>query len=283
MTQEERRIWLIDRLLAENGSLDEEVSRTQKKRRSWSMNSENEDGRNYKIPADTQEQKELLRALMNVRMPRPIDREFLEIQDEYLRAEMALEDIVCVDELKGVSTDSRMVLWQGDITTLEIDAIVNAANSQMCGCFRPLHNCIDNIIHTKSGIQLRLKCNEIMQRQGHEEPTGQAKITPAYNLPCKYVIHTVGPIVQGALTQEHCKLLESSYRSCLELAEATGVTSIAFCCISTGVFMFPNDKAAEIAVNTVRRFLEHSSSVQRVVFNVFKDVDYEIYNELLKR
>jgi O-acetyl-ADP-ribose deacetylase (regulator of RNase III) len=220
---------------------------------------------------------------MNVRMPRPIDREFLEIQDEYLRAEMALEDIVCVDELKGVSTDSRMVLWQGDITTLEIDAIVNAANSQMCGCFRPLHNCIDNIIHTKSGIQLRLKCNEIMQRQGHEEPTGQAKITPAYNLPCKYVIHTVGPIVQGALTQEHCKLLESSYRSCLELAEATGVTSIAFCCISTGVFMFPNDKAAEIAVNTVRRFLEHSSSVQRVVFNVFKDVDYEIYNELLKR
>jgi O-acetyl-ADP-ribose deacetylase (regulator of RNase III) len=122
-----------------------------------------------------------------------------------------------------------------------------------------------------------------MQRQGHEEPTGQAKLTPAYNLPCKYVIHTVGPIVQGELTQRHCELLESSYRSCLELAEATGVTSIAFCCISTGVFMFPNDKAAEIAVNTVRKFLEHSSSVQRVVFNVFKDVDYEIYNELLNR
>jgi O-acetyl-ADP-ribose deacetylase (regulator of RNase III) len=258
MTQEEKRVWLIKRLLDE----DEEY-------------------KNYKIPVDKQEQKNMLRALMNVRMPRAIDKAFLDVQDDYLTTEIASNGIVDADSLECVSTDSRIVLWQGDITTLKIDAIVNAANSQMCGCFAALHNCIDNIVHTKSGIQLRLKCNEIMQRQGHEEPTGQAKITPAYNLPSKYVIHTVGPIVQGKLTQEHCKLLESSYRSCLELADASGVTSIAFCCISTGVFMFPNDKAAEIAVKTVKRYLEHSSNIQRVVFNVFKDIDYDIYNELL--
>jgi O-acetyl-ADP-ribose deacetylase (regulator of RNase III) len=258
MTQEEKRVWLIQQLL-------------------------NEDKRykDYNIPTDIQEQKNLLRALMNVRMPRPISEEFLQVQDEYLQTEIANDGIVDASKLPGIPSDDRIVLWQGDITTLKIDAIVNAANSQMCGCFSALHNCIDNIIHTKSGIALRLKCNDIMQRQGHEEPTGQAKITPAYNLPCKYVLHTVGPIVQGRLTQRHCDLLASSYRSCMELAEASGVTSIAFCCISTGVFMFPNDKAAEIAVKTVKKFLEHSNSIQRVVFNVFKDVDYEIYHELL--
>jgi O-acetyl-ADP-ribose deacetylase (regulator of RNase III) len=258
MTQDEKRVWMIRRLMDE----DDEY-------------------KNYKIPAKKQGQKDMLRALMNVRMPNPIGQDFLEIQDEYLKNEIESAGIVDSAALPGVLTDDRIVLWQGDITTLKIDAIVNAANSQMCGCFAALHNCIDNIIHTKSGIQLRLKCNEIMQKQGHEEPTGQAKITPAYNLPCKYVIHTVGPIVQGKLTQEHCRLLASSYRSCLELADASGVTSIAFCCISTGVFMFPNDRAAEIAVETVREYLKHSKNVQRVVFNVFKDIDYDIYNNLL--
>lgn len=260
MTQDEKRVWLIKKLLAEDTRY-----------------------RSYQIPGDKEEQKNMLRALMNVRMPKPVGMEFLKVQDEYLATETAATGIVDADKLQSVSTDSRIALWQGDITTLKIDAIVNAANSQMCGCFSPLHNCIDNIIHTKSGIQLRLKCNEIMQQQGYEEPIGRAKLTPAYNLPCKYVLHTVGPIVQGGLTRKHCELLESSYRSCLELADASEITSIAFCCISTGVFMFPNDKAAEIAVNTVKRYLEHSNSIQRVVFNVFKDIDYEIYDDLLNK
>ena len=151
----------------------------------------------------------------------------------------------------------------------------------MTGCYRALHNCVDNIIHSKAGIQLRLKCNEIMEKQGYEEPTGQAKITPAYNLPCEYVLHTVGPIVQGELNQEHCDLLKSCYRSCLELAETSGLHSIAFCCISTGVFMFPNEKAAEIAVATVREFLDSHSGIEKVIYNVFKEADYDIYRKLL--
>ena len=170
---------------------------------------------------------------------------------------------------------------QGDITTVSVDAIVNAANSQMCGCFRPMHNCVDNIIHSKAGIELRLRCNDIMQAQGHEEPTGQAKITPAYNLPCDYVIHTVGPIVQGRLTRKEEELLRSCYRSCLELAEEKGIESIAFCCISTGVFCFPNDRAAEIAVETVKDYKLQTGSDIKVVFNVFKEGDERIYRRLL--
>ena len=172
-------------------------------------------------------------------------------------------------------------LWRGDITTLECGAIVNAANSGMTGCYQPCHNCIDNCIHTYAGVQLRLKCAEIMAEQGYEEPTGQAKITLAYNLPCEYVIHTVGPIVQGKLTQEHCRQLESCYRSCLKLADKNDVGSIAFCCISTGVFMFPNDKAAEIAVGTVQKYKAETGSKIEVVFNVFKEYDEAIYRKLL--
>ena len=175
-----------------------------------------------------------------------------------------------------------LYLWQGDITRLQCCAIVNAANSGMTGCYQPCHNCIDNCIHTYAGVQLRLKCAEIMAEQGYAEPTGQAKITPAYNLPCEYVIHTVGPIVQGKLAQEHCALLESCYRSCLKLADENGVGSIAFCCISTGVFMFPNDKAAEIAVDTVRKYKTETGSKIEVVFNVFKEQDERIYRELLR-
>lgn len=191
-------------------------------------------------------------------------------------------EITEVNHLTPSNLDDRIILWQGDITALRVDAIVNAANSQMCGCFRPMHNCVDNIIHSKSGIQLRLKCAEIMQKQGHEESTGQAKITPAYNLPCKYVLHTVGPIVQGRLTKYHEELLASCYRSCLKLAESSGVESIAFCCISTGVFMFPNQRAAEIAVETVREYLKDHDGIKQVVFNVFKDTDLAIYRDLLK-
>ncbi|BCN30963.1 protein-ADP-ribose hydrolase [Anaeromicropila herbilytica] len=260
MTHEEKRIWLIRQLINENPEYSQ-----------------------YRIPDTEQDQKDLLRALMNVRMPKPIINEFLAIQDEYLLEESNVIGYVDVNKLEVSKKNQQIILWQGDITTLKIDAIVNAANSQMCGCFRVLHNCVDNIIHTKSGIQLRLKCNELMQKQGHEEETGKAKITPAYNLPCDYVIHTVGPIVQGKLTVKHEELLASCYHSCLELAKENNLTSIAFCCISTGVFMFPNRRAAEIAVNTVQHFMEETGSKMKVVFNVFKDEDREIYDLLLNK
>ena len=177
--------------------------------------------------------------------------------------------------------EDGIYLWQGDITTLRCDAIVNAANSGLTGCYQPCHNCIDNCIHTYAGIQLRNACSDIMEKQGYEEPMGKAKITPAFNLPCKYVLHTVGPIVQGHLTKEHEELLASCYRSCLKLADENGVKSVAFCCISTGVFMFPNERAAEIAVQTVRDYRREKNSGIEVIFNVWKDVDYEIYRELL--
>ena len=237
--------------------------------------------RQMKIPFTEQGQWELLRSLFNVRPPYPASEEFLKVQDEYLSELVRQRGVVDARELPGVEADSRMVLWQGDITRLRCGAIVNAANSALLGCWQPCHSCIDNIIHTISGVQLRLKCNEMMQAQGHEEETGRAKITPAYNLPCKYVLHTVGPIISGPLRQEDCDLLAGCYRSCLELAAANEVLSIAFCCISTGVFHFPQDRAAEIAVRTVKSFLEKDSSIQQVIFNVFTDKDLAIYQKLL--
>lgn len=257
MKHEEQRKWLIQQLL------DEDIHYRQ-----------------YSIPADEQEQKDLLRSLMNVRMPKAISKEFLAIQDEYLTEENAQGTITDIADLTPTTQDERIYLWQGDITALKVDAIVNAANSQMCGCFRPMHNCVDNIIHSKAGIELRLRCNDIMRAQGHEEPTGKAKITPGYNLPCQYVLHTVGPIVEGRLQKKHEEQLASCYRSCLELAQQYGVQSIAFCCISTGVFMFPNKRAAEIAVQTVRQYYEETGSQMKVVFNVFKDEDLAIYNRI---
>ena len=176
----------------------------------------------------------------------------------------------------------EIYLWQGDITTLRCDAIVNAANSGMTGCYVPNHRCIDNCIHSFAGVQLRLECDEIMTKQGYSEPTGQAKITNSYNLPCKYIIHTVGPIINGKLTSEDCDLLESCYKSCLELVVKNNLDSIAFCCISTGEFHFPNDKAAQIAVKTVEEFMKKETSLKKVIFNVFKDMDKEIYRKLLR-
>lgn len=258
MTHSEKRIWLIEQFLQES-----------------------QEYKNYTVPSDPSEQKDLLRALMNVRMPQSISEEFLIIQDEYLQEEVTKSETQDVNELKDCDKYEGIILWQGDITSIRVDAIVNAANSQMCGCFRPLHNCVDNIIHSKSGIQLRLKCNDLMAAQRHEEPTGQAKITPAYNLPCDYVIHTVGPIVQGELNQKYEEQLASCYRSCLTLADEQGLSSIAFCCISTGVFMFPNQRAAEIALNTVLKYRQETGSRIKVVFNVFKDEDLEIYKDLL--
>ena len=231
------------------------------------------------IPDDETDQKRLLSSLMNVRAPGRIDPEFLSIQDEYLTEALADEGITDFRELVPIEPD--LYLWRGDITRLRCGAIVNAANSGMTGCYVPCHNCIDNCIHTYAGIQLRQACAEIMDAQGCEEPTGQAKLTPAYNLPCRYILHTVGPIVDGLLTETHCDLLASSYRSCLELAEENGCESIAFCCISTGVFGFPRQEAAEIAVRTVRDYKGETGSGIKVIFNVFKDEDKAIYQSLL--
>lgn len=227
---------------------------------------------------DEKNQFQLFRSLVNVRPPMPASFQFLKIQDEYLQAELRGKGITNMESLTAITED--LYLWQGDITTLKCGAVVNAANSQMLGCFCPCHGCIDNAIHTFAGVQLRLECDNLMKQQGHEEQTGQAKITPAFNLPSQYVIHTVGPIIQGKPKQSDCELLADCYRSCLSLAEKNGVTSIAFCCISTGKFHFPNEKAAEIAVQAVRNYKSQTQSKIKVVFNVFKDMDYEIYRKL---
>ena len=259
--------------------------KTQQERRRWLIRALLEEMPQYQYPVFpyTQErQQRLLRSLMNVRPPKPVSEEFLQVQDVYLQEMTREKGITDADSLAPCSVSSRIVLWQGDITTLRCDAIVNAANSQLLGCFQPCHSCIDNIIHTMSGVQLRLACQEIMLRQGHEEPTGQAKITPGFNLPCRYVIHTVGPIVNGPLTEGHEKRLASCYRSCLDLARENKCGSIAFCCISTGVFAFPQKRAAEIAVRTVADWLaENPHGMNRVIFNVFRDEDREIYQQLL--
>lgn len=235
--------------------------------------------KNIAIPETEGEQFNLLRSLMNVRMPGTVEDSFLAVQDEYLQAELCSRGITDVVDMEPVRDE--MYLWQGDITTLRCGAIVNAANSGLTGCYQPCHACIDNCIHTYAGIQLRLECADIIEKQGYEEPTGQAKLTKAYNLPCEYVLHTVGPIIYGEVTERDEELLSSCYRSCLELAQEHGIKSIAFCCISTGVFRFPNRRAAEIAVDTVQRFKKEHDAEIKVIFNVFKDADYEIYRELL--
>lgn len=256
MTQMERRLYLIQELLKEQPGYA-----------------------GLEIPEDEDEQKRLLRSLFNIRMPRPAGREFLAVQDAYLQEETQRKGIMDFSDLQPVQ--EGIYLWQGDITTLRCDAIVNAANSQMLGCFVPCHGCIDNAIHTFAGVQLRLACAELMRQQGHEEETGKAKITPAFNLPCRYVLHTVGPIVGGLLTKKDKDLLASCYRSCLELAGQNQIKSIAFCCISTGEFHFPNEKAAEIAIQTVNEYKEYTNSKMEVIFNVFKETDLNIYRKLL--
>ena len=258
MNQQERCLWLIRALLEEMPQY-----------------------RDTPIPALSEHRWRLLRSLMNVRPPMPATEEFFQIQDDYLRQITAEKGIVDAETLPACPKDERLILWQGDITILQCDAIVNAANSQLLGCFSPCHGCIDNIIHTMAGVQLRLACHEIMQAQGHEEPTGRAKITPGFNLPAKYVLHTVGPIVDGEVTAEDEALLASCYRSCLELAAQNGLRSVAFCCISTGVFRFPPERAAEIAIQTIKEYLRQNDAIQHVIFNVFKDSDLAIYQRLL--
>ncbi|MCR4784856.1 MAG: protein-ADP-ribose hydrolase [bacterium] len=292
MNQAERRIYLIEKLLHENQRYH-----------------------GTPIPAEESEQRRLLRGLMNVRSPLAISDDFLQVQDAYLQEELERRGVVSVEDLSPRA--DGLYLWQGDITRLKCSAIVNAANSSLTGCYIPGHNCIDNCIHTFAGLQLRLTCAEIIKEQGFEEPTGQAKITPGFNLPCEYILHTVGPIVRGRLTQQDCQLLASCYNSCLKLANKHKCESIAFCCISTGVFGFPQQEAAEIAVQTAREFLagsvnfkevihaphspdnatEFSSNtsgtghtttdsagpqaLKKIIFNVFKDEDRRIYEKLL--
>lgn len=254
MKQNERLLYLINYLLSE----DRKYEKTP-------------------VPESDEERFRLLRGLMNIRPPKPAAEEFLAVQDEFLKEKISSNGVTDIANL--VPIENGIYLWKGDITTLKCGAIVNAANSQMLGCFQPCHNCIDNAIHTFAGVQLRLKCAEIMAEQGREEPTGTAKITPAYNLPCDCIIHTVGPIVSGALTEKHCGQLESCYASCLETAVRNNVRSVAFCCISTGVFGFPQREAAKIAVNTVREFRKNHDI--EVIFNVFGQDDYDIYSGLL--
>ncbi len=257
MNQNERRLFLIRSLLNERLEY-----------------------RDWRIPQDVSDQKLLLRGLLNVRPAQVCNPEFLRVQDAYLHQATAEKGITDCSALSPVQPG--LYLWQGDITTLKCDAIVNAANSGMTGCYAPNHRCIDNAIHTFAGVQLRLACAEIMERQGCPEPTGQAKITPAFNLPCRYILHTVGPIVDESPTERDCAQLESCYRACLTLAAENRLESIAFFCISTGEFHFPNEQTAQIAVQTVKTFLNQKSSVKKVIFNVFKDLDREIYARLLR-
>lgn len=276
MDQKERRIYLIEKLLQENTE-QEPVSMLRENRKKIRGSMLQDDA---SVPQDEEEQKWLLRGLMNVRYPKKCDPSFLQIQDEYLKEEIAGKGITDCEDL--IPAAEGLYIWQGDITTLRCDAIVNAANSGMTGCYVPNHSCIDNCIHTFAGMELRWTCAEIMERQGHEEPTGKAKITPAFNLPCRYVLHTVGPIVQGWLTERDCELLKSCYRSCLSLAREYGLKSVAFCCISTGVFCFPAEKAAEIAVETVKEFQAENPGIDKIIFNVFKDEDKRIYERLFQ-
>jgi O-acetyl-ADP-ribose deacetylase (regulator of RNase III) len=232
------------------------------------------------IPSAIEDKWLLFRGLVNIREPKQAGNEFLAVQDELLQSLIAEKGITDIADLRPVR--DNIYLWRGDITTLKAGAVVNAANSGMLGCFMPNHACIDNAIQTYAGVQLRLECAAMMEKQGYPEPTGQAKITAAYNLPSKYVLHTVGPIITGRLTDKDCDLLASCYTSCLLLAEKNDIDSIAFCCISTGEFHFPNEKAAEIAIQTVQKFIAETQSKVKVIFNVFKETDYEVYNRLLR-
>ena len=253
MTQDERRRFLLEVLLRERGET-------------------------MALPGDEAAQRRLLRALCNVREPVPAPADFLAVQDAYLQEETRRKGVT--DAARIPEAEPGIRLWRGDITTLRCDAIVNAANSALLGCFVPCHGCIDNAIHTYAGVQLRLACAELMAAQGHPEPAGRAKITPAFNLPSRYVLHTVGPIVRNRPTARDEALLASCYRSCLALAAAHGARSVAFCCISTGEFHFPNARAAQIAVQTVREARKTLQHEMDVIFNVYQERDLRIYEGL---
>ena len=236
-------------------------------------------------PGDTEGRRHLLRSLMNIRMPGKMDDSVLAVQDEYLQERIREKGIVTLEDIPV--KEGVISVWQGDITRLAVDAIVNAANSQMLGCFIPMHTCIDNCIHTFAGIQLRAECNRQMNRmrmkygQNYEQPTAVPMLTDAYNLPAKKVIHIVGPVVNGKLTPALEQELADCYTNTLDLCAENGLRSVAFCCISTGVFHFPPERAAQIAAKTVRKWLvDHDGALERVIFNVFRDQDRDIYEHL---
>ncbi len=271
MTQETRLAYLVEAFKADSGTYASMAT-----------------------PSDTTGQRQLLRALMNVRPPRPMSEAVLSIQDEYLTELARRNGVVTPADIPTVAAQGSRIahaamlsLWQGDITRLGVDAIVNAANSQMLGCFVPLHACIDNCIHTYAGIQLRQECARQMAAlrevygPDYEQPTAVPMLTEGYALPARHVIHVVGPIVAGPLTKAHEQALADCYANVLELCAKKGLRTVAFCCISTGVFRFPNQRAAQIAVDTVLAWLDgHDGQMDRVIFNVFKDEDRKIYEQL---
>ncbi len=262
---------------------------TQEERLDYLVEAFKADSVKYRLldtPGDTEGKRALLRSLMNIRMPKPLPAEVREVQDEYLKERIRENGVVSPDEIPEIR--DGLSIWQGDITRLAADAIVNAANSQMLGCFVPMHTCIDNCIHTFAGVELREECGRQMEAlrekygEDYEQPTAVPMLTDAYNLPCKKVIHVVGPIVQFMLTPELERDLADCYRNVLDMCAANGLKSVAFCCISTGVFRFPNRRAAEIAVATVKDWMTaHPGKVERVIFNVFKEEDRKIYEQLL--
>ena len=242
--------------------------------------------KDLETPTDTDGKRRVLRSLMNIRMPKKLDASVLAVQDDYLQERIRENGIVTLSRIPVIR--NGMSIWQGDITRLAVDAIVNAANSQMLGCFVPMHTCIDNCIHTFAGVQLRAECNRQMNQlrirygRDYEQPTAVPMLTDGYNLPAKKVVHIVGPIVEWRLTKTLEQELADCYRNTLDLCVENGLRSVAFCCISTGVFRFPNQRAAEIAVETVSQWLdEHKGQIDRVIFNVFKDEDKAYYEKLL--
>jgi O-acetyl-ADP-ribose deacetylase (regulator of RNase III) len=257
------------------------------------LRTESQSAANITLPEDPAGKWRMLRALMNIRPPIAISPELLELQDRLLSAQREVRGVTHLEALRSIQMEfpgtripfaERLVLWRGDITTLAVDAIVNAANDRLLGCFIPHHRCIDNAIHSAAGIQLRLECNEIMRAQGHAEPTGRAKTTRGYNLPARYVLHTVGPIITVEVTVEDKRLLASCYTACLNLAaQYSDIRSVAFCSISTGEFRFPRSLAAEIAVQTVCDWMKGSDGrMEKVVFNVYTQEDYDIYAGLFR-
>ena len=258
MTQQERLRYLVEGLVAEYNEKNNE---------------------HIDIPVNEEDQFTLFRSLCNIRTAGGMPLECMKKESEYLNILANEKGIVTINDMK--EREPQIYLWQGDITRLSVDAIVNAANNKLLGCFAPNHKCIDNEIHTFAGIELRMECARMTEYMDMPEKTGMARKTYAYNLPAKHVIHTVGPIIYDEVTDKERNELASCYQSCLKLANAYNLRSIAFCCISTGEFRFPNEEAAQIAIDTVRTYLKETNSKIQVVFNVFKDIDYDIYNKLL--
>ena len=265
----EKLVYLIDYLLKENKNI-----------------------KTNKIPNDEESKKKLYRSLCNIREPKPIDEKYIQIENEYLQEELNKKKVTKVETIKTVldifpnsslKHKDKICLWEGDITTLEIDAIVNAGNSQGIGCFLPLHSCIDNQVNSNAGVLLRLECNEIMKKKNYNLETSEAIYTRGYNLPSKYVIQTVGPIIYGKVTEVEEKQLTNCYVNSLKLAMKIGIKNIAFPCISTGEFRFPKNQASRIAIATVEQFLhKYADEFEKVVFNVFREDDYKIYERNIK-